>query len=147
VFRLLPWANPDGFPHPSVPTGQPGPLSTLCFVDLLLRISAQHSASATTLKQEPIVHRIFFDCDAKKMVLIGGAVVVGLAIIVGITTLIRSKGGLERSAGTMQGLQKAADAGDVQAMYKIGERCYNGDGGARDYTQAMNWYRRSDRGC
>ena len=38
-------------------------------------------------------------------------------------------------------LRKVAEAGDANAQYALGCRYYEGDGVARDYAEALKWYR------
>ena len=57
--------KPDEIPHPSVPTDQSVP-----------------RPSIIRPKQERVVKRTFFGIDIKRVVLIGGAAVLGLAILV-----------------------------------------------------------------
>src|ERR1700722_224148 len=60
-----------------------------------------------------------FGFDSKRVVLLGGAVLVGLGILVGITTFTGNKRGQHKNVWTIQVLRTAADNGDASAMYSI----------------------------
>lgn len=47
------------------------------------------------------------------------------------------------NAGVAPDLVQAAEAGDAEAMYSIGELYYYGDGVEQDYAQAMAWYQKA----
>ena len=42
-----------------------------------------------------------------------------------------------------ESLRRAAELGDAEAQYELGERYFNGDGVERDYVEAVKWFRKA----